>query len=155
MDTDFLLPRPQLVHGSFFTRVAWVVRGSSNRTYSITSSADKTSFLVTDEDNIVTAKEGIWMEWWKDGVRAYYKQSTIYVRANGWEVNATRRPIYNHVSGPGTSTSIYDPYLELASKDGTVPKVRRAFRTVSLVNPETETDSPFLESLTIIPKSRW
>ena len=28
------------------------------------------------------------------------KQSTIVVRANGWEVNATRRPIYNLVEGP-------------------------------------------------------
>jgi hypothetical protein len=30
----------------------------------------------------------------------YTKQATLYIRANGWEVNTTRKPIYDYVSGP-------------------------------------------------------
>ena len=48
----------------------------------------------------MAARSGVWQQWWEDGIRVYYKQSTVYVRANGWEVNATRHPIYNYVNGP-------------------------------------------------------
>ena len=101
-DTDFLLPRPQLVHGSFFTAVAWVVRGVSGTVYGVASDANRVGVRVTNlqTGRLVADKEGVWQEWWEDGVRAYYKQSTVYVRANGWEVNATRHPIYNRIAGP-------------------------------------------------------
>lgn len=102
LDTSFLLPRPQLVHGSFFTDVAFRFRGRTGREYGVTSSASNVSFSVYD---VNTKKHletlvGVWKQWWEDGVRVYYKQSTIYVRAHGWEVNATRHPVYNYVSGP-------------------------------------------------------
>ena len=102
MDTDFLLPRPQLIHGSFFTDVGFRFRGRSGREYGVTSSASKVAFDVFDvkSGSLIHALSGIWKQWWEDGVRVYYKQATIFVRAHGWEVNATRHPIYNHVSGP-------------------------------------------------------
>ena len=103
MDTDFMLPIPlQFVHGSFFTSVAWTVRGRSGREYGITVDADSDTFYVIDtkDNSTVATRQGVWQQWWEDGIRAYNKQSTIYVRANGWEVNASRNPVYNHVSGP-------------------------------------------------------
>ena len=39
-------------------------------------------------------------EWRRDGILGSVKQSTVYVRARGWEVNVTRHPIYNRVEGP-------------------------------------------------------
>jgi hypothetical protein len=102
LDTSFLLPRPQLVHGSFFTDVAFRFRGGTGREYGVTSSASNVSFSVYDMNTKqhLETLVGVWKQWWGDGVRVYYKQSTIYVRAHGWEVNATRHPVYNYVSGP-------------------------------------------------------
>ena len=104
LDTVFLLPRPQLVNGSFFTDIAWVVRGLSGTEYGIASSAETVGFDVRNVSSprrpLLVRHTGIWREWWHDGVRVSYKQATIYLRGNGWEVNATRRPIYRHVQGP-------------------------------------------------------
>jgi hypothetical protein len=103
MDTDFLLPRPQLVHGSFFTEASWIVRGStSGKLYGIIAESDSVGFRVFDikTNVLVASKQGVWQQWWVDGIRAYSKQSTVYVRSSGWETNVTRRPIYNYVSGP-------------------------------------------------------
>lgn len=101
-DTSFLLPRPQLVHGSFFTQAAFTVQGESGRSYTIRSNASRVSFRVEDAANgsLIQEHVGVWKQWWEDKVRVYYKQATVYVRARGWEVNATRRPIYLRVSGP-------------------------------------------------------
>lgn len=102
--TDFLLPRPQLVHGSFFTDVSFRFRGDSGRQYGVTSAACNVSFSVYDVTTStpirLTERVGVWQQWWEDGVRVYYKQATVYVRAHGWEVNATRKPVYNYISGP-------------------------------------------------------
>ena len=102
MDTSFLLPRPQLVHGSFFTDLAFRFQGTSGREYGVTSSASHVSFSVFDATRAkhLLTQEGIWKQWWNDGVRVVYKQATMYVRVHGWEINATRRPIYNYLSGP-------------------------------------------------------
>ena len=68
-DTDFLLPRPQLVHGSFFTAVAWVVRGVSGTVYGVASDANRVGVRVTNlqTGRLVADKEGVWQEWWEDG----------------------------------------------------------------------------------------
>lgn len=123
-----LTSKSLFVHGSFFSQVAWTVRGASGRMYGISSDANAVAFDVSalgehgldphafggldldvTEDgldldgNVETSKtahvEGAWKRWSQDGVRAYYKQNTLYVRANGWEVNATRQPVYNYVGG--------------------------------------------------------
>lgn len=100
-DVTFLLPRPQLVQGSFWTDAAWTVRGVSGRVYGIAITASRVGFEVVDvaTQRSIQSVRSIWKQWWEDGVRAVYKQSTIYVRASGWEVNATRKPVYNFVSG--------------------------------------------------------
>lgn len=102
VNTSFLLPRPQLVHGTFFTEVAFRVRGRSGREYGIKTPSDDVRFAVIDiGTNVeVVQQVGEWKQWWEDGIRVYTKQFTTYVRANGWEVNSTRHPIYNYVSGP-------------------------------------------------------
>lgn len=120
LDTDHLLPRPQLVHGSFFVGVAWTVRGRSGRVYGVAHDARRVHFDVFDladggPPRPRAAREGVWKEWWEDGVRVYMKQATLYVRANGWEANATRVPIYNHVAGP----SRWRLDLSLRPLDGT------------------------------------
>jgi hypothetical protein len=51
---------------------------------------------------VIARRDGIWQEWRADGLRVYMKQSTLFVRGAGWEANATRHPIYNHVAGPST-----------------------------------------------------
>ena len=102
---------PLLVDGSFFTEVSWVLRGSSGRAYGVSSVADQLGFDVFDLGPAlmlpwprppvrIESKRSVWTEWWQDRIRVYLKQSTIFVRANGWEVNVTRKPIYLHVSGP-------------------------------------------------------
>ena len=98
-DMDFLLPRPMLVHGSFFTNVAWVARGASAAEYEILAQADQVEFRVLNHSSgaLLRQAKGVWKEWWHDGVRVYMKQATLYVRANGFEVNVTRKPIYNPV----------------------------------------------------------
>ena len=90
-DTDFRLPMVRLVHGSFFTDVSWVIRGFSNRMYAIVSSASKIGFDVLDANQpttVVAQRKGVWQTWKEDGILAFYKQQTIYVRANGWEARA-------------------------------------------------------------------
>ena len=43
------------------------------------------------------------------------KQATLYVRGSGWEVNVTRRPVYNFLRGPST----WRADLALRPLDGT------------------------------------
>jgi len=114
--------RSLLVHGTFFAEVAWTVRGTSGELYGIAADANTLAFNVVAlggerlldsaafggvaaDKNAPTGKlpsanvKGSWKRWYQDGVRAMYKDRTLYVRASGWEVNATRQPIYNHVGG--------------------------------------------------------
>ena len=114
---SFLLPLPLLVHGSFFTKASCLVRGHSGKTYAILGDANDVGFDVLDPRNgtLLARHHGVWQEWSNDGVVARVKQATTYVRANGWEVNVTRRPIYNLMSGP--SSWRYD--MQLRKLDGT------------------------------------
>tara|TARA_B100000787_G_scaffold137529_1_gene106379 strand:+ start:506 stop:1351 length:846 start_codon:yes stop_codon:yes gene_type:complete len=108
-DSKFMLPRlrPQLVYGSFFTKVSLVLRGHSMKIYGISSDSNVVGFDVFDLGKLPnsdimklnTSKRSVWSEWWHDGIRVLYKQSTIFARANGWEVNCTRKPIFNQLSG--------------------------------------------------------
>ena len=102
VDSTFLLPKPRLVHGSFFVNASWRVRGTSGREISVEADAHRPGFVVRDasDGRIVVNHTLIWTTWWHEGIRVMHKQSTILVRANGWEVNATRHPIYNPVEGP-------------------------------------------------------
>lgn len=104
-DTDFLLPNPLLVHGSFFTHASWVLRDTADGTaYGVACSASEVGFevyaLKEPAPVLVSANRGVWTEWARGRLRVYYKQATLFVRANGWEMNVTRQPIYNLVQGP-------------------------------------------------------
>jgi len=102
-DTDFRLPMVRLVHGSFFTDVSWVLRGFSNRMYAIVSSASKIGFDVLDANQstttVVAQRKGVWQSWKEDGILAFYKHQTLFVRANGWEARVA----------PALHTSTDDP----------------------------------------------
>ena len=76
-------PLLQFVRGSFITSAAWTVRGESGSVYHIMSGPGEVSFRVTKNGTVTASREGGWKQWWEDGVRVYYKQSTVYVRANG------------------------------------------------------------------------
>lgn len=104
-DTDFLLPKPLLVHGSFFTHASWVLRDRvDGAQYGVASNASEVGFevyaLQTPVPVLVSANRGVWSEWARNRLRVYYKQATLFVRANGWETNVTRQPIYNPIRGP-------------------------------------------------------
>ena len=102
-DTDFRLPTVQLVHGTFITDAVWVIRGLSKRRYAIISSASKIGFDVLDANQstttVVAQRKGVWQSWKEDGILAFYKHQTLFVRANGWEARVA----------PALHTSTDDP----------------------------------------------
>ena len=107
-DTDFRLPMVRLVHGSFFTDVSWVLRGFSNRMYAIVSSASKIGFDVLDANQptttVVAQRKGVWQSWKEDGILAFYKHQTLFVRANGWEARVAPA-LHISTDDPSTHTS--------------------------------------------------
>jgi hypothetical protein len=102
--TSFLLPKPLLVHGSFWTKASWVVRGDSGQQYAFVADANAVGFDVIDPllGTTLARRRGVWQEYAYDGILGRVKQSTGYVRARGGDVNVTRKPIYNHIEGPST-----------------------------------------------------
>tara|TARA_Y100000768_G_scaffold387877_1_gene380799 strand:+ start:4951 stop:6147 length:1197 start_codon:yes stop_codon:yes gene_type:complete len=107
-DSVFMLPTPLMVHGSFFTEVSFVLRGATGRAYGVRSNASIVGFDVYDlgeagrnwaNPQVVVHRRGVWTDLYIEDIGVYYKQATVVVRSNGWEVNSTRHPIYNRVSG--------------------------------------------------------
>jgi hypothetical protein len=101
-DTTFLLPKPKMVHGSFFTEAFWTVRTAASELLHITFKASEPGFVVWNQKlDLVSNRSGtIWHGYDNSDLTVMMKQSTLYVRCAGWEVNATRKPIYNKISGP-------------------------------------------------------
>ena len=95
-DTDFRLLTVHLVHGTFITDAVWVIRGLSKWRYAIVSSASKIGFDVLDANQptttVVAQRKGVWQTWKEDGILAFYKHQTFFVRANGWEAHVTPAP---------------------------------------------------------------
>ena len=95
-DTDFRVPTVQLVLGTFITDAVWVIRGLSKRVYAIVSSASKIGFDVFDANQptttVVAQRKGVWQTWKEDGILAFYKHQTFFVRANGWEARVAPAP---------------------------------------------------------------
>ena len=107
-DSTFMLPQPLLVHGSFFTEVAFVLRGASGRGYGVHSDAHSIAYAVYDlgengkdfkKPLLIARRVGVWTNLYVEDIGIYYKQATLVVRGNGWEANATRHPIYNKIAG--------------------------------------------------------
>ena len=107
-DSTFMLPQPLLVHGSFFTEVAFVLRGASGRAYGVHSDAHEVAYAVYDlgehgkdfkKPLLIARRVGVWTNLYIEDIGIYYKQATLVLRANGWEANSTRHPIYNRIAG--------------------------------------------------------
>lgn len=107
-DSTFMLPQPMLVHGSFFTEVAFVIRGASGRGYGVHSDANSIAYAVYDlgengkdfkKPLLIARRVGVWTNLYIEDIGIYYKQATLVLRGNGWEANSTRHPIYNKVAG--------------------------------------------------------
>ena len=113
-DTDFKLPMVKLVHGSFMIKVAWVIRGHSNRQYAIVSNASEIGFDVLDANQsttVVARRRAKWQSWTQDGVYVLYKHKTLVVRANGWEARVrllAHFPMHNTAHIPPLS-SVHSP----------------------------------------------
>lgn len=93
--------RKLIVNGTFFTAASWLVRSRFGHVYAIQSAANDTSFTIDDltANKRIASFSGLWKGLLQDGVQAFYKQSTLFVRANGWETNVTRHPIYKRITG--------------------------------------------------------
>ena len=107
-DSTFMLPQPLLVHGSFFTEVAFVLKGASGRAYGVHSDAHEVAYAVYDlgehgkdfkKPLLIARRVGVWTNLYIEDIGIYYKQATLVLRANGWEANSTRHPIYNRIAG--------------------------------------------------------
>lgn len=101
--STFLLPRPRLVHGSFFTEAFWTLKPDGcDEILHIHFDAATVGFVMYNHkrDIIENATGRIWHGHEVGNLNLLMKQSTLYVRCNGWETNVTRKPIYNLVSGP-------------------------------------------------------
>lgn len=103
-DADFLLPRgnrkPLLVHGSFFVEGAWTLL-AKGKLIGVHVDSRKVGFTVFDgsKGQTLAESERVWTAWRGYGVEVAYKQSTLYVTGLDWQVNVTRKPVYNWVGG--------------------------------------------------------
>jgi len=107
-DSTFMLPQPLLVYGSFFTEVAFVIKGASGRGYGVHSDAHSIAYSVYDlgkngrdfkKPLLIAKRVGVWTNLYIENIGIYYKQATLVLRGNGWEANSTRHPIYNKIAG--------------------------------------------------------
>ena len=101
LDAEFLLPAPALVEGSFFVRAAFRARGRSGREYAVGVDARVAGFDVLDARTRerIASRRALWTSWGEDGVEARFKHETVELRANGWSVTLTRKPIYGYLAG--------------------------------------------------------
>ena len=96
-DATFMLKHKLKVDGSFFTSVAWILRSVSGEMHFVSSSADRSVGFVVDGKRFDT-----WSSWKsKDSsLEVKSRQLTFSVTSNEWQVNATRKPVYNFITGP-------------------------------------------------------
>jgi hypothetical protein len=98
---DFMLPKPQLVHGSFFTQAGFVVRSSKTGHEScILYDAANAGFRVHEYHAHRSREYPAWSEYrLDDEISVKLRKITLTVRAHGWEMNVTRKKIYNALPG--------------------------------------------------------
>lgn len=88
---QYLLPRPRLVNGTAPRGAFLTVRDRRGRVIAVDIDADAPGFRVSvngKPDSFQYAGE--WRQFFEEGLRVYAKVKTVFARANGWEVNATR-----------------------------------------------------------------
>ena len=105
VNTTFLLPMPQLVHGSFFVDAAFIINPQphsnlkASRMY-IFASAETPGFSVHLNDKMVYNTTSVWKRFIAYNTSVLMKQSSLVVSSAEWEMTVTRKPIYNFISGP-------------------------------------------------------
>ena len=103
-DVTHLLPRPQLVYGSFFTATSFVLEDRDSNVFEVRSAADRIRFDVAGSslNGGALSRVGRWVTWSSPagGVVVSQRHDTLVVTSwKGWQMNATRKPIYNYVGG--------------------------------------------------------
>mgnify|MGYP004316099303 CR=1 FL=1 len=99
--TDFLLPRPQLVHGSFLTKAGLVLRSEvDGREFCVLYDANEVGFRMHD---FKTHENRVHHKWERDDIDTHatilLEDATLSTRAYGWEINVTRKRIFNALPG--------------------------------------------------------
>lgn len=100
-DATFMIKHNHRVDGSFITEMA--ISALLNERTVVTvriAAAYETGFYVSDADGNVITRQSKWSNWTSDGIYVEQLMLTTSIKAHGWEVNATRKPVYNHIDGP-------------------------------------------------------
>jgi hypothetical protein len=124
VNTTFLLPTPQLVHGTFFVDAAFIVcpqphsELNTSRMY-IFASAKTPGFSVYIDDQMIYNTTSVWKRFVAYNASVLMKQSSLVVCVAEWEMTVTRKPIYNFISGP--SRWRYDVSVKNLAGEYTVP----------------------------------
>jgi len=99
-DAVFMIKHNRRVDGSFMTAFAVTAMAGEEPVTVHGVAARDTGFRVTDQRGGLLANNGRWTNWSLAGVYVEQLMLTTSIQAHDWELNATRRPVYNHVSGP-------------------------------------------------------
>jgi hypothetical protein len=110
--TDSLMPRPSIVHGSFFTEAFVKLRSNNSNIVNIEILPDEKGFRVCDENGNTVSKSyiGEWKDFQKDNLRVLSKVNSVLVRANGWDMNFTKTKVEFPL--PNTLTSRLNLFLK-------------------------------------------
>lgn len=100
-ESTFMIKHNRHVNGSFITELA-ISALLKNKTFITIDvvSAYETGFSVSDAEGNMITRHAKWSSWQSDGIFVQQRWLTTSIKAHGWEVNATRKPVYNHITGP-------------------------------------------------------
>lgn len=107
-DADFMLPTPQLVHGSFFTNFKFKIRENGQYTF-INMTANKPGFYISNSDPDVCKSKNCnppfpWMKGWEYNLVQEYnyknlsvlsKPKTTILKWNYVTIEIKRSPVFN------------------------------------------------------------
>lgn len=104
IDSNFMLKHGIEVDGSFFTSIAWTVRttfaypGLPNSLLNINIEADREAHV--DISGAASASlRSKFQNWTVDDIRIEQRHLSTKIIARGWEMEATRKPVYNFIKG--------------------------------------------------------
>lgn len=95
-----MLPGPRILHDSIFNEAYVQLKTSRGKLVHIHFHANRSGFVVYSEKTLVCSKIGVWQEYTVHNIKVFFKQLTAYIRCCGWEINITRLPIFQPISGP-------------------------------------------------------
>jgi hypothetical protein len=84
-----------------------MIRGNSGKEYVVETASAKPGFEVSmTNGKMISVVEDKWKVFNEDGVYIISKDISVMLRAHGWQIVVTRKPVYNYISGP--SRTRYD-----------------------------------------------